>query len=86
MPTVLDALKHIAALIENGGEMTLGHLAAIDQCVATATDDSQCVAMLVRRKGERLEALLRRLDAAINEAYENDHIVDEINVPIVPSK
>ena len=37
--------------------------------------------MLVRRKGESLDALLRRLDAAIVDAYENDHFTDEINVP-----
>lgn len=37
--------------------------------------------MLVRRKGESLDALLRRLDAAIVDAYENEHFTDEINVP-----
>jgi hypothetical protein len=42
---------------------------------------AQCLAMLVRRKGESLEALLRRLDAAIVDVYENEHYTDEINVP-----
>ena len=37
--------------------------------------------MLVRRKGESLETLLRRLDAAIVDAYENERYTDEINVP-----
>ena len=83
---MLSELKHIAALIESGGEITLGHLAAIDQCVATATDDSQCLAMLVRRKRESLDNLLRRLDAAVADAYENEHFTDEINVPVAPSK
>lgn len=77
---MISALKNIAALIESGGEITLGHLDAIGKCVATATDDAQCLAMLVRRKGESLDALLRRLDAAIVDAYENEHFTDEINV------
>jgi hypothetical protein len=33
-------------LVEGGGEITLGHLDAIGICVATATDDAQCLAML----------------------------------------
>jgi len=86
MLAVLSELKHIASLIESGGEITLGHLDAIDKCVATASDDSQCLAMLVRRKGESLDTLLRRLDAAVADAYENDHFADEINVPIPPSQ
>jgi hypothetical protein len=78
---VINSLKKIAELIEGGGEITLGHLNAIGKCVATASDDAQCLAMLVRREGESLDALLRRLDAAIVEAYQNEHPVDEINVP-----
>jgi hypothetical protein len=49
--------------------------------VATATDEAQCLAMLVRRDGETLDDLLRRLDAAIADAYENDRFADEINAP-----
>ena len=78
---MIDGLNNIAALIEGGGEITLGHLDAIGKCVATATDDAQCLAMLVRRKSETLDALLRRLDAAIADAYENDRFADEINAP-----
>lgn len=78
---MISALKNIAALIEAGGEITLGHLDAIDKCVATASDDTQCLAMLVRRKGEPLDKLLQRLDAAIVDAYENDRFADEINTP-----
>jgi len=37
--------------------------------------------MLVQRDGETLDDLLRRLDAAIADAYENDRFADEINVP-----
>jgi hypothetical protein len=78
---VISTLKNIAALVEAGGEITLGHLDAIGKCVATASDDAQCLAMLVRRSGEPLDTLLRRLDAAIADAYENGHFIDEINVP-----
>ena len=78
---MISTLINIAALVEGGGEITLGHLDAIGKCVATATDDAQCLAMLVRRKGESLDALLRRLDAAIVDAHENEHFADEINVP-----
>ena len=82
---MIEQLPNIAALIENEGEITLGHLEAIGKCVATATDDAQCLAILVRRNGESLDALLRRLDAAILDAYENETFADEINVSSKPS-
>jgi hypothetical protein len=78
---VLSQLNNIAAPVEGGGEITLGRLEAIGKCLATACDDAQCLAMLVRRKGETLDALLQRLDAAINDAYENGRFIDEVNVP-----
>jgi hypothetical protein len=77
---VIGGMGNIAALVEGGGEITLGRLDAIGKCVATASDDAQCLAMLVQRKGETLEALLQRLDAAINDAYENELFIDEVNV------
>lgn len=76
---MIHELKNIVALVEHGGEITLGHLDRIPRCVATATDDAQCLAMLVQRKGESLDALLQRLDAAIADAYENDRFIDEVN-------
>jgi len=79
---VISEFSNIAALIERGGEITLGHLDAINKCVAAASDEAQCLALLVRRKGESLDALLQRLDAAINDAYANERFVDEVNVPI----
>ena len=82
---MIGTLKNITALVEDGGEITLGHLEASGKCVATATDDAQCLCMLVRRKGESLGGLLRRLDAAIVDAYENDHFSDEVNAP-TPSR
>ena len=78
---MISTLTNITALVEGGGEITLGNLDAIGKCVATATDDAQCLCMLVRREGESLDALLRRLDAAIVDAYDNDHFTDEITDP-----
>ena len=43
------------------------------------------LAMLVRREGESLDTLLRRLDAAIVDAYDNEHFTDEVNVPTRPA-
>lgn len=48
-------------------------------CTATASDLDQCLAILVRRPGETLLELLQRLDAAIEDAYENETFVDEVN-------
>jgi hypothetical protein len=81
---VISELSNIAALVEDGGEITLGQLEAIGKCVATACDEAQCLAMLVRHKDESLDALLQRLDTAIADAYENDRFTDEVNAPIVP--
>ncbi len=82
---MISDLRNIAALVDSGGEITLGHLDAIDKCVATASDDAQCLAMLVRRKGESLDALLQRLDAAIGDAYANENLIDEVNAPVASS-
>jgi len=80
---VISELSNIAALVDSGGEITLGQLEAVGRCVASASDDAQCLAMLVRRKDEPLDALLQRLDAAIADAYKNDRFTDEVNAPIV---
>jgi hypothetical protein len=76
---VTGELSDIAALVEVGGEITLGYLDAVSRCVATSCDDAQCLAMLVRRKGETLDALLQRLDTAIADAYKNGRFIDEVN-------
>ena len=70
--------KNIEALIEDGGDITLGALPP-HECAATAADGSNCLAMLVRRDGESLNALLRRLDKAIGLAWSNDMFIDEVN-------
>lgn len=73
-------MKNIEALIDDGGEITLGAITSI-QCAATAADGSNALAMLVRREGETLYALLKRLDKAIAKFYEDGEPTDEINGP-----
>ena len=75
---MVQVSKNIEALIEDGGEITLGALPLHD-CAATAVDGSNCLAMLVRRDGESLNALLRRLDKAIGLAWSNNVFIDEVN-------
>ena len=70
--------KNIETLIEDGGEITLGALPP-HECAATATDGSNCLAMLVRRDGESLNALLKRRDKAIGLAWSGDLFIDEVN-------
>lgn len=71
-------MKNIEALIQDGGDITLGRLHPIE-CAATAADGHNAIAMLVRRDGETLNALLKRLDRAIGRYYEDGETVDEIN-------
>lgn len=72
-------VKHIEALIADGGDVTFGGGAGIE-CVATAADSHNCLAMLVRREGETLIALLRRLDKAIEKVWDGADPIDEVNV------
>ena len=71
-------MKNIETLIGDGGEVTIGGVASTE-CVASAADDSNCLAMLVRREGETLEALLKRYDKAIGIAWSDDAFIDEVN-------
>ena len=75
---MVQVTKNIEALIEDGGEITLGALPP-HECAATAADGSNCLAMLVRREGESLNAMLKRLDKAIGLARSNDVFIDEVN-------
>jgi len=75
---MVQVTKNIEALIEEGGEITLGALPP-HECAATAADGSNCLAMLVRRDGESLNALLKRLDKAIGLAWSSDVFIDEVN-------
>lgn len=73
-------MKNIEALIEDGGEITVGAIGGVE-CAATAADGHNALAMLVRRDGETLNALLRRLDRAIARYYDTGETTDEINPP-----
>jgi hypothetical protein len=77
-------MTNIEALIDDGGDITLGALAPFE-CVATAADGNTCLAMLVCRNGETLAALLKRLDKAIALAWSDKVYTDEINGPAEPS-
>ena len=59
---MVQVSKNIEALIEDGGDITLGALPP-HECAATAADGSNCLAMLVRRDGESLNALLNSAEA-----------------------
>jgi hypothetical protein len=72
------ALPNIEFLIDGDGEITIGGIASIP-CAATASDDHQSFAMLVRRDDESLGQLLIRLDRAIEMAVEDEIFIDEIN-------
>ena len=74
-----SALPHIADLIDYG-DITVGVIEPVG-CGATATDGSNCLAMLVRRDGETLHQLLLRLDLAVARAFVDDIFTDEVNVP-----
>jgi hypothetical protein len=74
----LPSLPNIEFLINGNGEITIGAIASIP-CAATAVDEDQCLAMLVRRDGETLGQLLIRLDRAIEIAADNEAFIDEIN-------
>jgi hypothetical protein len=73
-------MKNIEELINEGGEITVGAIGSI-QCAATAADGHNALAMLMRREGETLNALLKRLDKAIAKFYEEGVVIDEINDP-----
>ena len=70
--------KNIEALINGIGDVTIGRVHAIP-CAATAADENQALAMLVRRDGESLLDLLVRLDTAIGLAWDQSIFIDEIN-------
>lgn len=71
-------MKNIETLIADGGEITVGRIHGIG-CAATAADGHNSLAMLARRDGETLNALLKRLDRDIGRYYDDGEVVDEIN-------
>jgi len=78
MSNHFPSLPNIEYLIDGNGEITIGSLGPI-RCAATASDNDQSLAMLVRRNDETLGQLLKRLDHAIEKAVEDETFIDEIN-------
>lgn len=69
-------MKNIEALVDEGGEISIGAVPPFN-CIAAACDGSNCLAMLVRRDGESLHALIERLDKAIASAWSQDLFIVE---------
>lgn len=74
----LVTLANITELIEQDGQITLGHVTPIG-CVALANDEDNHLAALRRRSGESLHQLLVRLHAAITRAWDDDIFANEFN-------
>lgn len=72
------SLPNIEFLIDGNGDIRIGAVGPV-ACAATAVDEAQNLAMLVRRDGETLEQLLVRLDRAIEMAVEDEIFIDELN-------
>ena len=64
-------LTNLESVIDGGGDITVGGIDPIP-CAATAADDDQAYAMLLRRPSESLLELLERLDAAVSWAWEHE--------------
>jgi len=69
---------HIQALIDGGGNISIGQIYPIP-CAAVASDEHTMYAALLRRNDESLVNLLNRLDAALDTAFAHDIYADEIN-------
>ena len=65
-------------MIDGNGDIAIGHVGPV-LCAATACNEHQALAMLVRRDDETLEQLLIRLETAIDKAIEEEIFIDEIN-------
>ena len=72
------AYPNIEAILEDGGDITVGRVGPI-ACVAFAATSYDCPVMLVRGEGESFVALLRRLDRSIAKAWEQEISIDEVN-------
>jgi len=71
-------MRHIEALIADGASIFIGALDDLE-CVAAASDVHNSLAMLVRRDGGALAALLKRLDKAVDRFYADGDVIDEAN-------
>lgn len=76
-PDIAADWPNITALLSRSGHITIGKIAHIDG-VAVAALKHELVVTLVRRSGEPVDALLRRLDIAIGEALGSGVHTNEI--------
>jgi hypothetical protein len=79
----LPELSYIEETIARG-EITIGLIPPLRECIAIAHEGRNTLAMLKRRKGESLTQLLTRLDPAIALAHTTDIFTDEINRRATP--
>jgi hypothetical protein len=75
-------LSNIADLISDG-EITVGVLRPVG-CVATATDGHNCLAMLVRRRGETLAQLLISSRSSHRQSAHRRHLYRRNQSPVEP--
>ena len=78
MQTCNIDLSHIDALLEDRGDINIGHLPLVGH-VAVASDADHTLVMLRRRPGESFTEVLLRLDAAIEAATGRGALIDEVN-------
>lgn len=71
-------MKNIETLISDGGDITIGMIAGVE-CGATEADGHNAVAMLVRRAGEAISALLQHPDKAVGRYCLTGDPTEEIN-------
>lgn len=69
-------MRNIDELLQDGGSVSIEPLDDIP-CVACAADVHNTIALLVRRNGESLTALLKRLDKAVARYYSDTVVTDE---------
>ncbi|MEP6610017.1 MAG: hypothetical protein ABJA83_15280 [Burkholderiaceae bacterium] len=77
-PAAAPRFENIEWLVDGEGDITIGTVGPI-RCAATAANEDQSLAMLVRREGETLFQFMARLDTAIAKALDEDVFIDEIN-------
>ena len=78
MSNRFPSLPNIEFLIDGNGDITIGQVGPV-ACAATAANEHQSLAMLVRRDDETLEQLLMRLETALDKAFEEEIFIDEFN-------
>ena len=77
---LFSTLINLTDLIDAGGQITIGAIDRFD-CVAVANDEHNSLAMLRRKPGESIDELLIRLNRAVDQAWNDDLFIDEINDP-----